>query len=90
MACILEPRKRLEANVKRMLTEADNREPLSLDYPELAPIAQALRQLTLNHRLRQKRACPRLWHEPMKRKKCQESNPERIHQTPWAVTMGSW
>ena len=41
--CILEPRKRLEANVKRMLTAADNREPLSLDYPELAPIAQVLR-----------------------------------------------
>ena len=39
-----------------MLTAADNREPLSLDYPELAPIAQALRQLTLNHRLRLKRA----------------------------------
>ena len=89
--CILEPRKRLEANVKRMLAAADNREPLALDYPELAPIAQALRQLTLNHRLRQKRAVS----EPVSQADEAEEvtakqPPERIHETPWTVTMGSW
>ena len=89
--CILEPRKRLEANVKRMLAAADNREPLALDYPELAPIAQTLRQLTLNHRLRQKRAVS----EPVsKADEAEEVTakqpPERIHETPWTVTMGSW
>lgn len=89
--CILEPRKRLEANVKRMLAAADNRKPLALDYPELVPIAQALRQLTLNHRLRQKRAAS----EPVEQageaeEVTAEQPPERIHQTPWTVTMGSW
>ena len=89
--CILEPRKRLEANVKRMLAAAENREPLALDYPELAPIAQALRQLTLNHRLRQKRAVS----EPVSQADEAEEvtakqPPERIHETPWTVTMGSW
>ena len=89
--CILEPRKRLEANVKRMLAAADNRKPLALDYPELVPIAQALRQLTLNHRLRQKRAAS----EPVEQageaeEVTEEQPPERIHQTPWTVTMGSW
>ena len=89
--CILEPRKRLEANVKRMLAAADNREPLALDYPELAPIAQALRQLTLNHRLRQKRAVS----EPVSQADEAEEvtakqPPERIHETPWTVSMGSW
>ena len=89
--CILEPRKRLEANVKRMLTAADNREPLSLDYPELAPIAQALRQLTLNHRLRQKRAVSEPVAQADEAEEVPvEQPPERIHQTPWAVTMGSW
>ncbi|MGB2377237.1 MAG: hypothetical protein ACPH55_06035 [Luminiphilus sp.] len=89
--CILEPRKRLEANVKRMLAAADNRKPLALDYPELVPIAQALRQLTLNHRLRKKRAAS----EPVEQageaeEVTAEQPPERIHQTPWTVTMGSW
>ena len=89
--CILEPRKRLEANVKRMLAAADNRKPLALDYPELVPIAQALRQLTLNHRLRRKRAAS----EPVEQageaeEVTAEQPPERIHQTPWTVTMGSW
>ena len=89
--CILEPRKRLEANVKRMLAAADNREPLSLDYPELAPIAQALRQLTLNHRLRQKRAVSKPVAQADEAEEVTaEQPPERIHQTPWTVTMGSW
>ena len=75
---------------QRMLTAPDNREPLSLDYPELAPIAQVLRQLILNHRLRQKRAVS----EPVAQADEAEEVPaelpsERIHQTPWTVTTGS-
>ena len=89
--CILEPRKRLEANVKRMLAAADNRKPLALDYPELVPIAQALRQLTLNHRLRKKRAASESVEQAGEAEEVTaEQPPERIHQTPWTVTMGSW
>ena len=74
-----------------MLTAADNREPLSLDYPELAPIAQVLRQLTLNHRLRQKRAVSEPVAQADEAEEVSAEQPsERIHQTPWTVTTGSW
>lgn len=89
--CIFEPRKRLQANVKRILAGADNREPLVLDYPELAPIAQALRQLSLNHRLRQKRAVPESTVQEHDAEEISVQQPsERLYETPWTVTSGSW
>ena len=89
--CVLEPRKRLEANVKRLLTGADNREPLELDFPELSPLALTLRQLSLNHRLRQKRAVS----DPLPQIDEMEEAPseqptERIHETQWTISNGSW
>lgn len=89
--CILEPRKRLEADAKRMLAAADNREPLSLDYPELAPVAQALRQLSFNQRLRQKRASSEPTPDTDTVEAAEvEHRSERLHETPWVVASSSW
>ena len=53
--CLIEPRKLLATNIRRILDAADNREPISLDFEELAPLAVTLRQLSLNNRLREQR-----------------------------------
>lgn len=89
--CILEPRQRLGQDVKRILTAADNQKPVALDYPELAPVVEAVRQLSLNHRLRQKRATS----EPEAQIRnvddaAAEEPPELRHNTAWTVSEGSW
>ena len=89
--CIAEPKRLLAANVKRISEAADNRSPLMLDFPELAPLALTLRQLSSNKKLRDKRAP--IEHESeqvIAENRPAEQPVEKVIKAPWTLSKDSW